>query len=181
MLTNRLFLDFMVDYYKDTPLTGVEIGVYKGKNAIEMLDNLNIKKLYLIDPYSGDDGYKGGWRCAGADGNFDGLYNAMVKNLAPYKDRIEIIREKSSVAISKIPEVDFIYIDGNHEFECVKHDFHSYYPKVKSGGIVAGDNLEMMSVANVILHLFSFHNMKLNAANRKDSYEWWGIKHGNGV
>ena len=32
-------------------LTGVEIGVDEGKNAISILKNLNIIKLYLVDPW----------------------------------------------------------------------------------------------------------------------------------
>lgn len=36
-----------------------------------------------------------------------------------------------------VSEVDFIFIDGCHDYEAVKKDFYNYSPLVKSGGIVA--------------------------------------------
>jgi hypothetical protein len=32
-------------------LVGIEIGVAAGEHAISLLENLNIERLYLIDPY----------------------------------------------------------------------------------------------------------------------------------
>jgi hypothetical protein len=35
---------------------------------------------------------------------------------------------------------DWIYIDGNHTYEGVKGDLTSFYPKIKAGGFITGDN-----------------------------------------
>jgi cephalosporin hydroxylase len=35
---------------------------------------------------------------------------------------------------------DWIYIDGNHQYEFVLLDLESYYPKVKAGGFLVGDD-----------------------------------------
>jgi cephalosporin hydroxylase len=35
---------------------------------------------------------------------------------------------------------DWIYIDGNHQYEFVLLDLESYYPKVKAGGSIVGDD-----------------------------------------
>ncbi len=35
---------------------------------------------------------------------------------------------------------DWIYIDGNHLYEFVKQDLQLYYPKVKPGGCITGDD-----------------------------------------
>ncbi len=35
---------------------------------------------------------------------------------------------------------DWIYIDGNHQYDFVKQDLDRYYPKVKVGGFLAGDD-----------------------------------------
>ena len=38
-----------------------------------------------------------------------------------------------------IPEgVDFVYIDGLHDYESVKEDIHDWFPKLHSGGILCG-------------------------------------------
>jgi hypothetical protein len=35
---------------------------------------------------------------------------------------------------------DWIYIDGNHLYDYVKKDLEYYYPKVKVGGFITGDD-----------------------------------------
>ena len=45
---------------RNKPLVGVEIGVYKGENALSILKTLNVKKLYLIDSYDLYSDYKDG-------------------------------------------------------------------------------------------------------------------------
>ena len=40
-------------------------------------------------------------------------------------------------AILKDNKVDFIYIDGDHNYEGVKKDFEMYSPLVRKGGIIA--------------------------------------------
>ena len=37
---------------------------------------------------------------------------------------------------SKVKELDFLFIDGNHSYESVLCDFLLYYPLVKQGGII---------------------------------------------
>jgi predicted O-methyltransferase YrrM len=34
--------------------------------------------------------------------------------------------------------IDFLFIDADHSFEAVKKDLKLWYPKVKTGGIIAG-------------------------------------------
>ena len=41
-------------------LVGAEIGVYEGAHALGLLNNLDIKKLYLIDPYTTYANFFGG-------------------------------------------------------------------------------------------------------------------------
>jgi hypothetical protein len=58
-----------------------------------------------------------------------------------FEDRIHVIREFSSKAISQIPDqIDFLYIDGNHSYRFVKQDLELYYPKLKSTGYILGDD-----------------------------------------
>lgn len=35
---------------------------------------------------------------------------------------------------------DWVYIDGNHLYEFVLGDLENYYPKVKAGGYITGDD-----------------------------------------
>lgn len=55
--------------------------------------------------------------------------------LAEYIEFFEMPAGK--VDRSKIPEIDFLFIDGNHDYDAVLEDFKNYFPKVKPGGYIA--------------------------------------------
>jgi predicted O-methyltransferase YrrM len=40
---------------------------------------------------------------------------------------------------------DFIYIDGNHSYDAVKDDLTKWYPKLKKGGLIAGDDYSKLA------------------------------------
>jgi len=99
----------------ETPLTGVEIGVAKGENAETILQNLNIEKLYLVDPYLAFK-QKGKWVTS-----YIKTKEEALLRLDKYSDKIEFLFDFSYNVADKIPNnLDFIYIDGNHSYETVK-------------------------------------------------------------
>jgi hypothetical protein len=114
-------------------LTGIEIGTEYGYNAFNMFKNLPIKKLYCIDPYEVDDK----------------ILVKAKKRLAPYKDKIEFIRKRSCDAYQDVPDVDFVYIDGDHSYSVVKSDIELYYPKARL--IVGGHDVYSDEVQKAVL------------------------------
>jgi hypothetical protein len=70
----------------------------------------------------------------------DGLYKLAQDRLEPYKDRNQIIKGFSVDVARTLPDnsLDFVYIDGNHEFQHVVNDMCEWYKKVRPGGILAG-------------------------------------------
>jgi predicted O-methyltransferase YrrM len=126
-------------------LIGVEVGVYKGENAKSILKTLNIDKLYLIDPYVYYDDYGD---VAGGQKTFDKLLKKTIKTLQKYENKYILIKKTANDALPDIPNnLDFVYIDGNHKYEYVKQDIENYYPKLKSGGILAGHDIENGEIA----------------------------------
>lgn len=115
----------------------VEIGTDSGNFAEFILKNTPCQKLYCIDPWQKYDDYKD------AINNVTGneLYEKVKNRLKIYGDRVEIIREFSLKGSSKVPdELDFVYIDGNHSYKYVMEDLRTWYPKVRTGGIIIGDD-----------------------------------------
>lgn len=173
--------------YKED-LIGVEIGIADGIHAKNLLDILpNLKSLYLIDPFTPyQDGkiYK-----SSVVSLLDGFIENVL-NTESYS-RIKFIRELSENAVDKIPnDVDFVYIDGNHSYRFVKIDIESYYPKVKSGGVIGGDDYNYSRFPGVTKAVDEFikkKNLKLNTekykihtVKNKKGYrynnEWWTVK-----
>ncbi len=120
-------------------LIGVEIGVLGGKNARSLLKYSDVKMLYLVDSYEGDYGI--GQCGAYSQKRLDKESRKAKRRLRKYEDKITWIRKKSEDAINLIPNnLDFVYIDANHFYDFVKKDIEMYYPKLKEGGLLAGDD-----------------------------------------
>lgn len=165
-------------------LVGAEIGVYTGSNALNMLQNLDIKKLYLIDPYKT---YNELARVGGteSDEDFEEAKKYAHKLLSPFKDKIEWMENLSSEAIVKIEEeLDFVYIDGNHEYPYIKKDLIDYYPKVKDGGLIAGHDYdegdeERNGVIKAVNEFFKGRKLDVFHAACSDDpsiNDWWVFK-----
>lgn len=122
-------------------LTGIEIGVCGGEHALSLLDNLDIEILYLIDPYEMYEIYiNGEGKNYGQDQlSLNMTFEKALEKLKKHEKKLKWIKELSENAANLITKkVDFIYIDGNHDYEFVKNDIELYYPLLKSGGVIGG-------------------------------------------
>ena len=120
-------------------LVGVEIGVYKGNHAQAMLEKLDIKKLYLVDSYELYPGYRAligrGWRSLPEIM----IYAQKVMKERGFDKKIVWLIMMSNQAVDKVKEkLDFVYIDGNHDYRYVMDDIVNWLPKVKKGGLIGG-------------------------------------------
>jgi len=148
-------------------LVGVEIGVREGYNAENMLLSLSIKKLFLVDPY-----LEYPLRCQKDQGY---MYGYMIKNIGKYKERVEIIKMLSSAAVRYIPDdLDFVFIDGNHDYDFVKKDIELYYPKVKDGGVFGGHDY-CYGYPGVIEAVDEFIEREGLSLFRVE-HDWWVVK-----
>jgi len=133
-MVNRTINVELVKRFGDKPVVGVEIGVRSGVNARELCRILNIKKLYLIDPYLPYKELSGSvW-----SEEKQKIHKESAKNYLS-KFNVVFIYEKSDDAFKLINEkLDFVYIDGNHTYEQVTNDIKYYYPLIKKGGVISG-------------------------------------------
>ena len=121
--------------FGNTPIVACEIGTFKGDNALDILKNLNISKIYLIDAYTKYDGYEVHSDCD----EVESAKSIAHKKLEKYSDKIVWIEDYSANAVEHIKEqLDFVYIDGNHTHPYIDDDIKNYYPLVKDGGVFSG-------------------------------------------
>jgi len=163
------------DEYKGNDLVGVEIGVLYGNHALNMLRNLNIKKLYLIDAYEEYSDYVLPMR----KGNKVSDIERIAKHkLSDYNDRIVWIKDYSTNAIDSIKDdLDFVYIDGNHEYEYVLDDIKLYYPHIKSGGFIGGHDADNINVIRAVIDFFMSKGIEPTRRNVTILlHDWWAYK-----
>jgi hypothetical protein len=174
---NRLWVDHgirpMIKYIQSTftnqPLVGAEIGVYQGLNSLSILETLNIKKLFLIDPYmSFNDGYIN-------FGNGSINFEIAKDRIMNFKDKVIWITKKSYDALPFIHSLlDFVYIDGNHSYENVLEDIVGYFPKLAKGGVIGGHDYgsRFLGVVQAANEFANKNKFKLFV----DQPDWWIVK-----
>lgn len=137
-------------------LIGCEVGVDWGIHAEDILKNLDMAKLYLIDCWMGLRTNK-----------------RAKEKLAPFADNVVWFEKKSEdVTNEEIPldSLDFVYIDGGHDYETVKKDLELYWPRVKIGGLLAGhDYIREKGVYQAVNEFRSSGNFKMESIGQ----DWW--------
>ena len=168
---------------KKKNLVGVEIGVHDGWHALDIMESLPISKLILIDPYKAyRDYYESVGNPRKTQKALDERMKVAQKILKKYGNSVEFIRKFSDEAAEHIKDnsLDFIYIDGNHQYEFVKKDIEAYYPKVKKGGIIGGDDYtHSPETESERFGVFKAANEFFKKLKKKISFyqrDWWVIK-----
>jgi hypothetical protein len=140
----------MLDYYKDKEILAAEIGVWEGVNAKYMLLFCDKLKLVLVDDWSNVVVYTGG--PIQDLGYREGLKNSTKINLINYPDRVYFANKNSAEAVLDFPDntFDYVYIDGDHEYQAVQLDLNLWWPKVKTGGMLAGHDVVDEGVAKAL-------------------------------
>lgn len=156
-------------------LTGFEIGVHQGVNARNILGFLNIKKLYLIDPYItySEEGRT-------RDYDFNQMYHEAIRRLTTFIEhgQAEFILDYSDKASVCFPNefFDFGYIDGCHTYESITNDIMLWYPKIRIGGVLGGHDFMLRRYPGVCLAVSKF--IRENDINVRFSQgsDWWFVK-----
>jgi predicted O-methyltransferase YrrM len=156
----------------------VEVGTYLGKSAafmaVEIANSGKRIEFDACDTFQGvprknfiDNEYKTAqeWfdtqeASRGVDGT---LIAATRENLAPVGDYV-VVKQMDSLSAAEIYEdasIDFVFLDDDHATVHVMAEMEAWWPKVKTGGILAGHDFTWPSVHTAV--------------------EKWAIKHGRVV
>ena len=108
---------------------GIELGVAKGEFSKLMLESSAFRRFYGVDAYS--------------DVHDTDEYIAALTNVGVEEVQYSLIRSNFASALDLFPDeyFDFIYIDGfAHTGEEGGKTLVDWYPKLKVGGVFAGDD-----------------------------------------
>lgn len=113
---------------------GVEVGVERAifsKTICRRSPNI---KLYGIDPWL----FYSGYREHVPQERLDGFFRSTKERMKGCN--FQIIRDFSMSAVKRFKDnsLDFVYIDGNHEYKWAKEDIEAWHKKVRVGGIISG-------------------------------------------
>jgi hypothetical protein len=148
--------DFIFDI---VPRGGVviEVGVFDGDFSERILALNEPRTLHLVDPwFTKSDGslYDGPTQefasREAASAALEQQYQLVQKRFAREigSGRVILHRTLSHEAAPLFPDghFDWIYVDASHFYEDVKRDLHAFFPKLKQGGYIAGDDYDRRGI-----------------------------------
>ncbi len=119
-----------------------EIGVWDGAFSDRILETTQPTQLHLIDPWTFQPEFRNS--AFGRKAHRDKMDDKFVAVSAKFAgdDRVVIHRMKSDEALESFEDasLDWVYIDGNHNYDVVSNDLALCLKKVKPRGIIAGDD-----------------------------------------
>lgn len=149
----------------------VEVGAWKGAStaamAVEIANSEKLIKFDVVDTWAGSEEHQ-----SDKDVIENRLFEEFLKNIEPVKSFINPIRMPSIDAAKWYTDnsLDFVCIDANHEYEKVKEDITAWLPKIKPGGMFAGDDFHHTwpGVVRAVRELLpNFEN---------SATSWWWVK-----
>jgi predicted O-methyltransferase YrrM len=110
-----------------------EVGCYRGRSTRALGDNCK-GVIYAIDPFY-EVYFKNDNEPLFKIGNK--IYNIFINNIADLNNII-VLRDEFQNVVKDLPNLDFIFLDGDHRYEAVKKDIEVAQTIIKKGGIIAG-------------------------------------------
>jgi hypothetical protein len=143
-----------------------ELGVAEGRFSEKLLQRSRLGFLYSIDMWSGDRGHD------------VAEYRRALERLLPHRGRNTALRMTFEEALPLFPDAmfDFIYVDGYaHTGAEGGKTHHDWYPKVKPGGIIAGDDYaaDFPLVVEAVDRFVATHGLTLNVLHCTEKADDW--------
>ncbi len=149
---------FIMQFIKPGDI-GCEIGVDRGVFSYHVLMKAQPSKLFLIDPwiYGLQPGIENEFNSENINAKNTDYEN--VSNAFAIYPNVEIIRMKSEDAVFMFPDnyFDYIYIDGEHSYAAVTRDLNNYFPKLKKGGYIIGDDYGWTGIPEAVKDFLRTH------------------------
>ena len=135
----------------------VEVGAWKGKSAafmcVEIINSQKFIKFFVVDTWLGSDEPA---HHIDPDVQQGTLYQCFLENMRKVAGAFEPLRMKSTEAAEKFEDesVDFLLLDAAHDYDNVKADLEAWWPKIKPGGVMAGDDYRWSGVNKAVTEFF---------------------------
>jgi len=124
----KYFLRHLIEKHNYT--TMAEVGVRDGRTTFYLLKNCPELIIYGIDLDTSK------------------FYTNEIKE--QFGDRLVPIQGYSHTVADRIPNVDLVFIDADHSYDGCKNDIIAYSPKVKTGGLLTGHDIDYPGVNKAV-------------------------------
>jgi len=152
----------------------VEVGAWKGRSFASVIGTLllnNYRNIYVVDHWLGAPTERTTSHLEATHTDVFQIFSDNLKQLG-YDKKYNVLKMDSISASQKFEDnyFDVIFIDADHEYEGVKHDLLSWYPKLKSGGILSGHDYGHVPIMMALKEVIGLNHIRLGGS------VWYHIK-----
>lgn len=142
-----LFADVVLNSRPGAKLA--EVGAWRGQSTITMARYLKERgdtsiEFHVFDTWEGSDEQLHRDLISEIEARGKTLYEEFTDNLATYgvSDWVipHVMASPAAASIFEDCSLDFVFLDGDHTYEGVCADIDAWLPKLKVGGVLAGDD-----------------------------------------
>ncbi len=166
---------------RDRPSQFVEVGSFCGKSishfGVETINQGIPVTIHAVDSFVGWDQVPSG----------DNLLHAFLEYTEPLRDalgeRFQLWAMPSLEAANHFAarSIDAVWIDGDHTREGCKADILSWFPKLKKGGLMGGDDFLMSGVSQAVVEVFGAnyicgHGVSEQNPEVQGPWLWWLVR-----
>lgn len=143
----------LVPKRSETDWIFVEVGSWKGRSAafmgVEIINSRKPIKLYCVDTWNPNPEP---WYKDDPDVINGTLFQTFLNNVEPVGQVVSPIQTTSVEGADYFSSVDFVFIDGTHDYENVKADIQAWLPKLSqtNHSWMAGDDLQWPGVKEAV-------------------------------
>ena len=147
----------------------VEVGALLGKSssymAVEIVNSGKDIKYDRVDHWLGSSEHEVVQELQDID-----MFKVFTENMKPVEGYYNAIRKTSTEAFSSYEDesLEFVMIDGDHSQSAVENDITNWLPKIKSGGLLAGDDYDNDGIKSACKNLL--------ANNNHGEFSYWTTK-----
>ncbi len=145
------FAEHDIDTYRDffknkIPMNGIvaELGCFKGRSLASVADIIKAKNITVVavDPFVSGIGLEDYFKK-------EDVKAAFLDTMRRFDLHPQVLCMSSHEASTHFEDkyFDFVFIDAEHTYECIRQDCQDWWPKVKSGGLLAGHDVLWEAVA----------------------------------
>lgn len=129
-------------------LRGVEVGVLQGATSHCLLKSFPLLHLSMVDVWASFDKEseysRSGDRCARLSSDRQNANRHAAEAATAFAADRRTMLQMTSLEASRrfeVDSLDFAIIDADHTYDAVLQDLQSWWPKLRSGGLLLGTNL----------------------------------------
>lgn len=128
----------------------VEIGTYGGRSAYAIASSNQVSSLFCIDSWQDYNNVHRKPIQAQSEGfpSFTRLLSDHSE--LPIRFVIGSSLDPAVVNLIENDSIDFLFLDGNHEYEHLLQEISLWMPKVNAEGIICGDDYHFRSVKRAV-------------------------------